>query len=45
MGVLHNALNMFFAEQQTVWSDVSRRWVEFRKLERSPQGDHVTQAT
>jgi hypothetical protein len=39
-------LNQFFAAQQDVWGDVSRRWIEFRKLERSPQGDPaVTKAT
>jgi len=37
--VLHN----FFAQQQAVWDEVSRRWVEFRKLDRSPQGDRGVQ--
>src|ERR1700733_9642575 len=32
-------LHEFFMQQQDVWGDVSRRWVEFRKLERSPSGD------
>ena len=39
-------LNRFFAEQQDVWNDVSRRWVEFRKLGSSPEGDQaITKAT
>jgi hypothetical protein len=37
-------LDQFFEEQQAVWSDVSRRWIEFRKLDRSPQGDHSAEA-
>jgi len=32
-------LHDFFMQQQAVWNDVSRRWVEFRKLDRSPQSD------
>ncbi len=27
-------LDRFFADQQAIWRDVSRRWVEFRRLER-----------
>ena len=38
-------LHEFFVQQQDVWSDVSRRWVEFRKLERSPSGDHAVTQT
>jgi hypothetical protein len=38
-------LNQFFMAQQDVWSDVSRRWIEFRKLERSPQGDQAVTKT
>ena len=34
-------LYQFFLQQQEVWGDVSRRWVEFRKLERPPETDHV----
>jgi hypothetical protein len=30
-------LDRFYAEQQDLWADVSRRWVEFRKLDRLPQ--------
>jgi hypothetical protein len=26
-------LDEFFAAQQTIWGDVSRRWIEFRKLD------------
>jgi hypothetical protein len=38
-------LDSFFVEQQAIWGDVSRRWIEFRKLDRPPQGDHTfTQA-
>jgi hypothetical protein len=29
-------LDEFFTEQQFVWADVSRRWVEFRSLDASP---------
>jgi hypothetical protein len=32
-------LDEFFAEQQAIWSDVSRRWVESRKIDRPPQGE------
>jgi len=28
----HETLNAFFQEQQAIWSDVSRRWVGFRKV-------------
>jgi hypothetical protein len=28
-------LDLFFEEQQAIWSDVSRRWIEFRKLDAS----------
>jgi hypothetical protein len=28
-------LDQFFAEQQAIWSDVSQRWIAFRKLDRS----------
>jgi hypothetical protein len=34
-------LKEFFADQQATWNDVSRRWIEFRKLDRSPQGDQA----
>jgi hypothetical protein len=30
-------LDGFYAEQQDLWADVSRRWVEFRKHDRAPQ--------
>ncbi|MFT7866758.1 MULTISPECIES: DUF4231 domain-containing protein [Amycolatopsis] len=30
-------LDRFYAEQQDLWADVSRRWVEFRKHDRPPQ--------
>jgi hypothetical protein len=30
-------LDAFYAEQQELWADVSRRWVEFRKHDRAPQ--------
>lgn len=35
-------LKEFFVDQQATWNDVSRRWVEYRKLDRSSQGDQVT---
>jgi hypothetical protein len=39
-------LRQFFHDQQAIWSDVSRRWVEFRKLDRPPESDRViTQAS
>lgn len=28
-------LEQFFADQQAIWSDVSQRWIAFRKLDRS----------
>lgn len=28
-------LDQFFADQQAIWSDVSQRWIAFRKLDRS----------
>jgi hypothetical protein len=34
-------LKEFFLEQQDIWSDVSRRWIEFRKLDQSSQGDQA----
>lgn len=30
------ALDRFFAEQQLIWNDVSRRWIEFRALDTQP---------
>jgi hypothetical protein len=30
-----------FLEQQAIWSDVSRRWIEFRKLDQSSQSDQA----
>jgi hypothetical protein len=38
----HDHLKQFFAVQQTIWDDVSHRWIEFRKLDRAPGGtpDH-----
>jgi hypothetical protein len=32
-------LDEFFAEQQAIWRDVSRRWVEFRKIDRPAEGE------
>jgi hypothetical protein len=32
------ALDRFFAEQQLIWSDVSRRWIEFRALDTAQPG-------
>jgi hypothetical protein len=29
-------LDRFFADQQLIWNDVSRRWIEFRSLD-TPQ--------
>src|SRR4029079_5936210 len=35
-------LDRFFIQQQHVWSDVSRRWIEFRALEVSQPNDRTT---
>lgn len=35
-------LKEFFLEQQAIWADVSRRWIEFRKLDQPSQGDQAT---
>jgi hypothetical protein len=37
--VTKEKLDEFFREQQAVWSDVSRRWVEFRKIDRPSPGE------
>jgi hypothetical protein len=34
-------LDSFFRHQQQIWADVSKRWIEFRKLERSSEGSDV----
>jgi hypothetical protein len=34
-------LDSFFKEQQSIWADISKRWVEFRKLERSHDGNYA----
>jgi hypothetical protein len=31
-------LRKFFADQQDVWHDVNRQWVEFRKLDQARPG-------
>jgi hypothetical protein len=36
--VQREALDRFFAEQQLIWSDVSRRWIEFRALDTGQPG-------
>ena len=33
-------LHRFFVEHQNTWNDVSRRWIEFRKLDQSQPGGH-----
>jgi len=33
-----NRLHRFFTDQQDIWNDVSRRWIEFRKLDQSRPG-------
>jgi hypothetical protein len=35
--VSKNKLDSFFEEQQAIWSDVSRRWIEFRRIEPARQ--------
>jgi hypothetical protein len=37
-------LDRFFEDQQLIWADVSRRWIEFRKLDRPPQIGQETTA-
>jgi hypothetical protein len=37
-GVEREVLDRFFEQQQRVWSDASRRWVEFRALDASQPG-------
>jgi hypothetical protein len=37
--ITREKLDEFFQEQQAVWNDVSRRWVEYRKLDRPPSGE------
>lgn len=39
--VTKEKLNGFFEDQQAVWSDVSRRWIEFRKIDRPPGGEQT----
>lgn len=34
-------LDQFFAVQQAIWSDVSQRWIAFRKLDRTAPTDAV----
>jgi hypothetical protein len=36
--VERKALDRFFAEQQLIWNDVSRRWIEFRALDTAQPG-------
>jgi hypothetical protein len=38
-------LKEFFLEQQAIWADVSRRWIESRKLDQPSQGDQTTSNT
>jgi hypothetical protein len=35
-------LKEFFLDQQATWADVSRRWIEFRKLDQTPREDQAT---
>jgi hypothetical protein len=42
-GVTKEELDGYYAEQQDIWADVSRRWVEFRKLDRAPLAGPVPQ--
>jgi hypothetical protein len=39
--VKREALDRFFADQQLIWNDVSRRWIEFRSLD-APQPGSVS---
>lgn len=36
--ISRDAVDRFFADQQLIWNDVSRRWIEFRSLGASPSG-------
>jgi hypothetical protein len=40
--VKREALDRFFAQQQLIWSDVSRRWIEFRALDASQPSGRTT---
>jgi hypothetical protein len=40
--VEREALDRFFAQQQLIWSDVSRRWIEFRALDASQSSGRTT---
>ena len=33
--ISQDRLDKFFKAQQEIWSDVSRRWIEFRKLDQT----------
>jgi hypothetical protein len=37
-GLDRDRLHRFFIDQQNIWNDVSRRWIEFRKLDQSQPG-------
>jgi hypothetical protein len=36
-----DALQEFFERQQDIWADVSRRWIEFRKIDHARQGEQT----
>ncbi len=38
-------LRRFFTDQQDIWNDVSRRWIEFRKLDQSQPGGPAPDAS
>jgi hypothetical protein len=39
LDVSKNKLDFFFEEQQAIWSDVSRRWIEFRRIDPARQDE------
>jgi hypothetical protein len=41
-GLQRDKLDQFFEQQQLIWNDVSRRWIEFRALDASPPSGRST---
>ena len=39
------ALDRFFEQQQLIWADVSRRWIEFRALDAAQPGSRFPVGT
>ena len=43
--ISQDRLGEFFKAEQEIWSDVSRRWIEFRKVDRTPPTDGMSSRT